>query len=1210
MSLYGYESVRMIGYVRLCIVGLSIISILIASTYIPLVYDRQVAITGSDHARNYLRRWSVERLTHNSVDDLLLYSWQYISRPVREQGVVWYNVEYDYGSGVVFPKTVNYYYNGYVVSFSSSRYNSTSIDYGLGGRTLILYTLPERTGLEETLFYNGLTSTLTIAGIPITIPQTIRFSQWFKPTCVDGYRVVGLGGVDENGDRVYDGEEVFLFTWYPGSIPGYRRLTYSIVCDYGDCWDSVYEVNPQIDGEDIAWTVWSDSLCDLYVNGGRTYSPSTNCSFLELLFFENGKAVYYDDKHLYLYNGERHIVLDEYDKWWIGGDRRSFHNGSLAWFHNSGEDTIIEFYDGERIVDLGSGSSPIVYGKRVLWTTREDNYIVLKLYSNGAIRDLEKVETNTYDYVGLFYDMYGDIIVYSISLSKRHSYTIQYILYDLGANIRVNLTDPIEIYSASRIAQAGLGIPFGAIFVTDKYVVWSMPVDDDRDWDCSDDDFEVFIAKPIYGFITDGHGHGVGNVEVVVNWKGREYRLYSDSDGYIFFNIDDPDFYIGSSVRGELTVILRDRWGYIEVYDWSSDRTNPTNFTIDFRLDRTPIIIDPSTSHIVSTNTHDQSRLDDLIAIYYYTEEAVLYAVDKLGLRMDYGLPVEIRAFSPTHGTFYSSSFINIDERDSLYTSINRPDNREWHEFGHHVMADSLIGGDNRFPSTVIDWWFLWDSNDDGVFNLTTENYTSNRDINHWGYMNPSTTDSWIEGFAEFYSLLVSSVYGEDSRPELYIRVNLEEPHRAWGLYEEFAVASLLWDLVDSGSDTYVEWVYRNNSLVDVVIGDHICIPVKTLWNMFIASNITTVKDLYDMLTPYNVDSDGNGFGDVNELFILHGFFRDTKHFQVYDIGEEVGVSGHNYSIRRYMRLGSVERLAEVSARVDRYSPPPVPNGSIIYTRAFDRETDLELDNYVLLIEIVYNEPYGFLNYNYTLYIEHSGEPAPIYLPELPSKAYIYVVKEGYYRSEPLIINNSFYWNRVLNGSSYLLNHSFTLEPKPTYNLSLSQSFIECIKGGSYSIDLLVDSLRSYNYSVYIDLIKPQYIEAWLSREEVKPSETIKIEITIPEDTPSGNYTLYITSFGEDGETQTIELEILVKENITTTTSVTKTTTTTTPIETPLTETPTTQPTTSIPTNTTKPKTQTTPIYYNITSTIVLIAVAALIVILVVIVKVKRAKQR
>ncbi len=86
-------------------------------------------------------------------------------------------------------------------------------------------------------------------------------------------------------------------------------------------------------------------------------------------------------------------------------------------------------------------------------------------------------------------------------------------------------------------------------------------------------------------------------------------------------------------------------------------------------------------------------------------------------------------------------------------------------------------------------------------------------------------------------------------------------------------------------------------------------------------------------------------------------------------------------------------------------------------------------------------------------------------------KAYIYVLKEGYYTSKPLVINNTFYWNSILGNKSNLLNYIFTLKTKPTYNLSLNKYTIECLSGGNYSLELLAASIRSYNKIVSLDTI-------------------------------------------------------------------------------------------------------------------------------------------
>ena len=83
---------------------------------------------------------------------------------------------------------------------------------------------------------------------------------------------------------------------------------------------------------------------------------------------------------------------------------------------------------------------------------------------------------------------------------------------------------------------------------------------------------------------------------------------------------------------------------------------------------------------------------------------------------------------------------------DSHVNDGSRPDNREWHEFGHHFMADAF---GNRIP-------------DNGI--------TPSK--NHDGYKNASTSDSWVEGFAEFFSLLVNVEIAKDGTPPQIISLD------------------------------------------------------------------------------------------------------------------------------------------------------------------------------------------------------------------------------------------------------------------------------------------------------------------------------------------------------------------------------------------------------------------------------------------------------
>ncbi len=184
---------------------------------------------------------------------------------------------------------------------------------------------------------------------------------------------------------------------------------------------------------------------------------------------------------------------------------------------------------------------------------------------------------------------------------------------------------------------------------------------------------------------------------------------------------------------------------------------------------------------------------------------------DSIGQPLDYGLPLDIIGFCSSLGkcegkrktAFWTTTnspdrdpFIAFGDDTSQLADGNWPDNREYHEFGHHFMADGFGDAMPRSPG----------------------------DENHAGYyVNPSSTDSWREGWAEFYSMMVAKHVDQEIRPELYrvegVYLNLEFDYRPWmamGTAEELAVAGLLLDLED-GPDDYA----TGRQLADLRIAWH-----------------------------------------------------------------------------------------------------------------------------------------------------------------------------------------------------------------------------------------------------------------------------------------------------------------------------------------------------------------------------------------------------
>ena len=202
----------------------------------------------------------------------------------------------------------------------------------------------------------------------------------------------------------------------------------------------------------------------------------------------------------------------------------------------------------------------------------------------------------------------------------------------------------------------------------------------------------------------------------------------------------------------------------------------------------------------------------DASSIYQYTLNAESLALS-LGGDLSDSSPLQVQAWCDDpnfgcDGTQDGAFFIAEGELEpdsppiiamlparSMSSAAGVPDNREYHEYGHYFL--SLATGDN--------------------FELPPG------DTNHGGYFNNSSTrDSFVEGFAEFYSMMVSRHVDNDHNAEIYtigadydLEVN-RLPWEAAGWWEEFTIAGLLLDLVDDDDD----YAARDSGLTGVSVLD------------------------------------------------------------------------------------------------------------------------------------------------------------------------------------------------------------------------------------------------------------------------------------------------------------------------------------------------------------------------------------------------------
>ncbi|MFH1094890.1 MAG: hypothetical protein V1728_01610 [Candidatus Micrarchaeota archaeon] len=346
-----------------------------------------------------------------------------------------------------------------------------------------------------------------------------------------------------------------------------------------------------------------------------------------------------------------------------------------------------------------------------------------------------------------------------------------------------------------------------------------------------------------------------------------------------------------------------------------------------------------------------------------------------------------------------------IDEQDA-------PMNREWHEYGHGVMC----GGFVEYPY-------------------------QRSEIHHGGLQNPTSTDSFMEGWAVEFAALVSRDTGTP-HPEMYpvqdslVPLEFNYPVRpsevkdySWWFSEDISASSLLWDLTDDKSD---------------LDHDHAQLDPAGLWAFLKQDNFTfsdgrhgsirNLADLYDALNSTDrwglkADDDSDGINNLDELFISRGIFRDLDRDGRYRAGEPVGsLLQPDGTVRRQLLLSNDTLL------------------TIEHPMGLNPFTPFQAE--VADVDVRLAAPYQNLSYHYKARLSpgkpelHLLLPPPDYL----SSVLVRITSPGSKTlTRPYAINSSVYYQKLESGEG-LGNYSVILMPR-----GLDQAPQECPIG--YTLD-------------------------------------------------------------------------------------------------------------------------------------------------------------
>ncbi len=502
----------------------------------------------------------------------------------------------------------------------------------------------------------------------------------------------------------------------------------------------------------------------------------------------------------------------------------------------------------------------------------------------------------------------------------------------------------------------------------------------------------------IYGRITDTFGQPLPYVTVVAVVKKNEYTGYSDKDGKYTIPLaglelkesedDVPiDFYVDLSY-------VRDGKNYFAIKgldprdnNWKTISFLTKEHSIkDFSDTKIDAKIDGNFNAAKVGTTVTFAKMQQMSVIYFHSAQAIEYFLEVLKADIDYKLPVDVWVGSDDGRTLYSpdGSDILISAQDAPFTSKNRPKNREYHEFAHHLMF-AVYG----------DW---------------PEGRMKPGVKNHDGMWNANTGDSYLEGFAEFMALAISDHFG-DKKPDIYASFgSMEEDYKPWdgrGYYEELAVASLLWDMYDSDNEG----------------GDRLTLTIDEMWAV-LKEKHADYSGYYEAFVKTYPDKKR----EIDLVFQKHGFFADTRvGNNDFDAGEPWKWKDQAKTNKTFIDLSDNATLIKwadglATGKAASYQRPN-RSQAVMLKGAFISVPEDEVDFYTVTVT---HE--GGFTYDY----ETQRAEGKIYVSPLPigSKATISVkpYSTAYVAQKPLEIDAAEYYSMIDESKDFAMEHDFDLK--------------------------------------------------------------------------------------------------------------------------------------------------------------------------------------
>lgn len=608
----------------------------------------------------------------------------------------------------------------------------------------------------------------------------------------------------------------------------------------------------------------------------------------------------------------------------------------------------------------------------------------------------------------------------------------------------------------------------------------------------------------LYGVIFDDLDNRYQDLTVHLYWDNvLQGTTWTDEDGYYeFTEINGQPITLPVTGAGEIKIEFIDKDHVFEVRDEDLDIDNAVSVTYPIQAITSEAQLeynigfygdmadDPDTPKV------NEQRIDEHALIYYYTNMAARFYDEKLGYFF-WNTPVYIVTKNSLDNEAFFRSGNNpimngkTDYPMIQYTSpaIGRTDNevpinREFHEFSHYVMWDDY----GKFPPLHGDYNaannFVW------------------TDVNHDGFSNHCTSDSYVEGFAEFMALVINKEMDVQSastsllpdfvwsrypigKGQIHLEYNIKQT-----TVEELSLAGILWDLYDGKEAADKDNIDLTIEDIWILITQPYTSPLYYRYNPATGKTdklpetdtefryIHYIKDLYDglleneFLYSYTVD-------DVNSLFISHSFFTDTNGDGVRQLNEPVGLNTINHPDRRKQ---------------------PVDPTQLLSIDVAENLLPCELK-----ISVTHPTEYSQYDHEYTVPVTQTPVQIPLMMPpaQYEPTMTVEVIKSGYIDTDPLQLDLDTYEN-IIASQGNLGTHTPTITSSADdYVVINDLDAPQTVETGSpatitvtldYSFNELTQiSIGIYDYTSETNIAEEYY---WVQGTEV---EDFVIQLTSPD---------------------------------------------------------------------------------------------------------------